>query len=127
MNEFKTCNKCSSFDGNLLAKKLREIDDSAKVIVACQSMCAIGAKKPFVIVNGIPVIADTIDEVVEKVASAVESLSQRLGLPQRLRDIGIPEELLPTLAKQAFEDICTSGNIRKVTVEDLTQIYRNAY
>ena len=67
------------------------------------------------------------DEVVEKVASAVESLSQRLGLPQRLRDIGIPEELLPTLAKQAFEDICTSGNIRKVTVEDLTQIYRNAY
>ena len=67
------------------------------------------------------------DEVVEKVASAVESLSQRLGLPQRLRDVGIPEELLPTLAKQALEDICTSGNIRKVTVEDLTQIYRNAY
>ena len=67
------------------------------------------------------------DEVVEKVAAAVESLSQRLGLPQRLRDVGIPEELLPTLAKQALEDICTSGNIRKVTVEDLTQIYRNAY
>lgn len=67
------------------------------------------------------------DEVVEKVASAVESLSQRLALPQRLRDIGIPEELLPTLAKQAMEDICTSGNIRKVTIEDLTQIYRNAY
>ena len=67
------------------------------------------------------------DEIVERVASAVQSLSQRLGLPQRLRDIGIPEELLPTLAKQALEDICTSGNIRKVTVEDLTQIYKNAY
>ena len=53
------------------------------------------------------------DEIVERVASAVQSLSQRLGLPQRLRDIGIPEELLPTLAKQALEDICTSGNIRK--------------
>ena len=69
----------------------------------------------------------TDDEIVEKVVSAVASLSQRLGLPQRLRDIGIPEEMLPTLARQALEDICTPGNPRKVTAEDLLEIYRNAY
>ena len=67
------------------------------------------------------------DEIVERVVSAVASLSQRLGLPQRLRDIGIPEEMLPTLARQALEDICTPGNPRKVTAEDLLEIYRNAY
>ena len=76
---------------------------------------------------GLDMYGLTEDETVEKVASAVESLSQRLGLPQRLRDVGIPEEMLPTLAKQAVEDICTGGNPRKVTVEDLTEIYRNAY
>lgn len=69
----------------------------------------------------------TDDEIVEKVVSAVASLSQRLGLPQRLRDIGIPEEMLPTLARQALEDICTPGNPRKVTEEDLLLIYKNAY
>ena len=67
------------------------------------------------------------DQAVEKVASAVEGLSQRLGLPQRLRDVGIPEEMLQTLAYQAVDDICTSGNPRSVTVEDITEIYKRAY
>lgn len=71
MNEFKTCNKCSGFDGNKLAERLKEIDNTAKVIVACQSMCAVGAKNPFAIVNGIPVIAPTIDEVIEKVKEMI--------------------------------------------------------
>jgi hypothetical protein len=30
-------------------------------------MCAIGAKRPFVIVNGIPVIEESIEEVIKKV------------------------------------------------------------
>lgn len=67
------------------------------------------------------------EEAVNRVANAVESLSQRLGLPQRLRDIGIPEEMIPTLANQAINDICTAGNPRNVTVEDLINIYRRAY
>ena len=71
MNEFKTCNKCSGFNGDELAKKLKEVDSTAKVMVACQSMCAVGAKSPFVIVNGIPVIAPTIDEVIEKVRKMI--------------------------------------------------------
>ena len=71
MNEFKTCNKCSSFDGNELSKTLKEIDSEARIIVACQSMCAVGAKSPFVIVNGIPVIAPTINEVIEKVKEMI--------------------------------------------------------
>ncbi len=70
-------------------------------------------------------LSDT--QAVEKVASAVEGLSQRLGLPQRLRDVGIPEEMLQTLAHQAVDDICTSGNPRSVTVEDITEIYKRAY
>ncbi|HOO67772.1 MAG TPA: DUF1450 domain-containing protein [Bacilli bacterium] len=67
MNEFKTCNICSGFDSAELISKLKELDPTAKIIVECQNMCAIGAKRPFVIVNGIPVIADNIEDLIEKV------------------------------------------------------------
>ncbi|MBR2828641.1 MAG: lactaldehyde reductase [Bacilli bacterium] len=67
------------------------------------------------------------EESIEKVASSVQDLSRRLGIPQRLREVGIPEEMLPTLAKQAINDICTGGNPREVTVEDMIRIYKEAY
>ena len=35
--------------------------------------------------------------------------------------------MLPTLAKQAINDVCTSGNPRKVTISDLVSIYEKAY
>lgn len=71
MNEFKTCNKCSGFNSDELVGKLKELDSNAKIIVGCQSMCAIGYKMPFVIVNGIPVMASSIDELVEKVRESI--------------------------------------------------------
>ncbi len=72
MNEFKTCNKCSGFNSEELVKKLREIDETAKIIVGCQSMCAVGAKRPFVIVNGIPVIGNSIDELIENAREIIK-------------------------------------------------------
>ena len=35
--------------------------------------------------------------------------------------------MLPQLAAQAINDICTGGNPREVTVEDLIKIYEEAY
>lgn len=69
MNEFKTCNKC--FNSEELVKGLKELDPNAKVMVACQSMCAIGSKMPFVIVNGIPVMAPSVKEVIERVKEMI--------------------------------------------------------
>ena len=66
-------------------------------------------------------------EAIEAIVEAVCDLSKRLGLPQTLREIGIPEEMLPALAKQAINDACTPGNPREVTVEDLINIYKEAY
>jgi len=72
MNEFKTCNMCSGFDGDLLKEKLLELDSIAKIEVQCQNMCAIGAKKPFVIVNGIPIIDDNVDSLILKVKDMIK-------------------------------------------------------
>ena len=69
----------------------------------------------------------TDEESVDKVVNAVKELSNRLGIPQSLREIGIPEEMIPQLAEQAINDICTAGNPREVTVEDMISLYKEAY
>ena len=35
--------------------------------------------------------------------------------------------MIPTLANQAINDICTAGNPREVTVEDIISLYKEAY
>ena len=62
----------------------------------------------------------------QEVVDAVKNLSIKLGIPQTLREIGIPEEMLPTLAKQAINDACTPGNPRDVSKEDFINLYRAA-
>lgn len=67
------------------------------------------------------------EDAVSTVVNAISELSRRLGIPQTLREIGIPEEMLPQLAEQAINDACTPGNPREVTVEDIIKIYESAY
>lgn len=67
MNEFKICDICKAIDEASLGSRLKELDPDCEIIVGCQGFCGIGATKNFVIVNGIPAIADTEDEVIEKV------------------------------------------------------------
>jgi uncharacterized protein YuzB (UPF0349 family) len=67
MNEFKVCDICEAVNSESLIRRLKEIDPNADIIVGCHGFCGIGAIKPYVIVNGIPAIAATEDEVIEKV------------------------------------------------------------
>ena len=67
------------------------------------------------------------EEVIEKIVSAVQSLSRKLKIPQTLKEVGIPKDMLHQLASQAINDACTPGNPREVTVEDLVNIYNEAY
>ncbi len=76
---------------------------------------------------GLDMVNTTDEEAVDKVVEAVQKLSKSLGIPQTLRELDIPEEMIPTLAKQAINDACTPGNPREVTVEDMIEIYKNAY
>ena len=76
---------------------------------------------------GLDMSNTTDEEAVDKVVEAVKELSRKLGIPQTLREIGVPEEMLPTLANQAINDACTPGNPREVTVEDIIDIYKAAF
>ena len=73
-------------------------------------------------------MANTTDEqAIQKVVDAVKELSIKLHIPQTLKEIGIPKEMLPTLAEQALHDACTPGNPREVTKEDILALYKEAY
>ena len=57
---------------------------------------------------------------------AVKELSLAIGIPQRLSDIGITEDDLLQLAKDAMVDPCTGGNPAKVTRNSILEIYKKA-
>ncbi len=59
--------------------------------------------------------------------SAVKTLSKAVGIPERLREIGVKEADLPQLAIAAFGDVCTGGNPRTTSVSDILEIYRKAF
>ena len=68
------------------------------------------------------------DNSVGAAIAAVERLVAGLGLPQRLRDIGVPEEALPQLAADAAGDWFLHQNPRRVSgADELTEILRRAW
>lgn len=69
----------------------------------------------------------TREEAAEAAVDAVRQLSIRVGIPQHLAELGIKEEDLPRLAKAAFADVCTPGNPRDITEEDILELYKKAF
>ena len=76
---------------------------------------------------GVDVSAMTVAEGAQAAVDAVRQLSLDLKIPQTLREIGIPEEALPQLANDAFNDVCTGGNPREITEADILELYKKAY
>lgn len=66
-------------------------------------------------------------EVVETIVDAIQELSRSMNIPQHLKEVGIPKDMIPQLAAQAINDACIPGNPREVTVDDLITIYNQAY
>ena len=69
----------------------------------------------------------SVDEGVVAAIEAVKALSKSINIPQRLSEIGVKKEDLHDLAVAAFNDVCTGGNPRPTSVEEIEQIYNIAY
>ena len=64
----------------------------------------------------------------EAFCDALQDLSLRCGLPLSLRDVGVPEAVLPTLARDAMKQTrLLPNNPRPVTEPDALEIYRRAF
>lgn len=66
----------------------------------------------------------SLEEAADAACLAIEDLSARVGTNKRLTDLGITEADIPALADQAIADVCTPGNPRPVTREDIVNLYR---
>ncbi|WP_431214434.1 iron-containing alcohol dehydrogenase [Puia sp. P3] len=60
----------------------------------------------------------------EAVVARLFELNEQLGLPVRLRDAGVKEEHLATLADLAFADFCHPNNPKPVNREDFLRLYK---
>ena len=58
---------------------------------------------------------------------AVKKLSQDVGIPATLKEIGVKEEDLDALADAAMADVCTGGNPRPCTKELVLEVYKTAF
>ncbi len=66
-------------------------------------------------------------EAVKAAIDAVKALSVSISIPQKLNEIGVKESDIPALAVAAFNDVCTGGNPRPTSVEDIEKLYRKAF
>ena len=76
---------------------------------------------------GVNVEGLTLEQARAAAVDAVRSLAVRIGIPQRLNLIGVKQEDLEKLATSAFNDVCTPGNPRDVTRDDILGLYQKAY
>ncbi|HJB22600.1 MAG TPA: lactaldehyde reductase [Candidatus Jeotgalibaca pullicola] len=66
----------------------------------------------------------TLEEAREAAINSVRQLSLDVGIPRSLTEVGFKEEDIDQIAADAFADVCTGGNPRDTTVEEIIQLYR---
>jgi len=69
----------------------------------------------------------SVDEGVKAAIDAVKALSVSINIPQHLSEIGVKREDLHDLATAAFNDVCTGGNPRPTSIEEIEALYNIAY
>ena len=66
------------------------------------------------------------DESGEAVVQYLYALNERIHIPHRLRDIGVKEEHIETLAELAIADFAHPNNPKPVSRNDFRQLYSQA-
>lgn len=66
-------------------------------------------------------------DAARKAIAAIRQLSSQVGIPERLRDLGVKEEDFPVMAENAMKDVCSVTNPRKATKEQISGIFKAAY
>ena len=57
----------------------------------------------------------------------IQKLADDVGIPKSLSEAGVKREDIPFLAESAFNDACTPGNPRDVSLEEIVGIYESIF
>ncbi|HEY6293391.1 MAG TPA: iron-containing alcohol dehydrogenase [Terriglobia bacterium] len=63
----------------------------------------------------------------EAAIATIERLNADIGIPPRLRDAGVREEMIPVMVPLAMEDGCRLLNPRATSRQDMEMLYRTAF
>lgn len=87
---------------------------------------AVPAEKLLNLAEAMGVKATSKQDAVEKISTALQSLSAAIGIPATLEKMGVNENDFDELAENALKDICALTNPRKGTQQDVVNIYKAA-
>ena len=79
-------------------------------------------------VMGVPDVDEMDQETYRQSAiDVIQKLADDVGIPKSLSEAGVKREDIPFLAESAFNDACTPGNPRDVSLEEIIGIYESIY
>lgn len=67
----------------------------------------------------------SLEEVRNAACEAIDRLSKDVGIPATISELGVKEEDLVQIAEDAFRDVCTPGNPRETTVQEIIELYKS--
>ena len=74
---------------------------------------------------------NTSEEKLENLIKAIDELKEKIGIKKTIRDYGVDEQeflnRLDDLSKQAFDDQCTGANPRYPLIEEIKEMFLEAY
>lgn len=68
----------------------------------------------------------TKEEIIRTFCDKIQELSEKVGITQTIKEVGVKEKDIPMLADKAMQDPCKPGNPREVTKEDFIRLYEEA-
>jgi alcohol dehydrogenase class IV len=66
-------------------------------------------------------------QAAEEACASVARLASDVGLPTRLRDVGVKEGQIPVMAEKAMTDWCHPFNPRPCSKDDMVALYKAAF
>ena len=79
-------------------------------------------------VMGVPDVDEMDQETYRQAAiDVIQKLADDVGIPKSLSEAGVKREDIPFLAESAFNDACTPGNPRDVSLEEIIGIYESIF
>ncbi|GFH41513.1 lactaldehyde reductase [Lactococcus hodotermopsidis] len=74
---------------------------------------------------GVAVDGISIEEIRDIACNTVDKLGEDVGIPRTISELGVKAKDIADIAKDAFKDVCTPGNPRDATVEEIAELYRS--
>ncbi len=65
----------------------------------------------------------TIEEVRDAACAAIDQMSKDVGIPATISELGVKAEDITKIAADALKDVCTPGNPRDTSLEDIIEMY----